>query len=418
MSGGMMASCDGVRTEKRVVYFDNAATSWPKPREVGEAIARFLAEDAANPGRSGHRMASSSAEMIERARSMLAELVRAPAHRMVLTHGCTDALNIAIHGYLLAAHDSGSRFSRAHGEGAVPHVVSTMLEHKACARPLSDLADRGVIELDLVGCGEDGIVDPDEIFALVRDTTAIIAVTHASNMVGTIQPVGEIGARIRRECPEVVFLVDGAQTVGVIPVDVEALGADFLAFPAHKGLLGPTGVGGLYVGERVYPEGHDGCSMRTCVQGGTGGGAPTMEMPRTLPGRFEAGTPNTIGLSGMIAALEHAPGSRIDHERACVGRIIEWADSVDGVRVVGTRDVSRRMGVVSLFFEDGRDPKGVASELDERFGIACRAGDHCATNAHVAMGTSPMGTLRFSAGPYTTDEDVETLLEALREIVG
>jgi selenocysteine lyase/cysteine desulfurase len=401
-----------------VVYFDNAATSWPKPSEVSEAIARFLAEDAANPGRSGHRMASASAAMIERGRALLAELVGVATHRMVLTHGCTDALNTAIHGYLEATRDAGSGFMRRCGEGAVPHVVSTMLEHKACARPLVDLERRGVIELDLVGCDGDGIVDPNEVIGLVRETTAMVSVTHASNMVGTIQPVEEIGERLRAEHPRVVFLVDGAQTVGVIPVDAESIGADFLAFPAHKGLLGPTGVGGLYVGPRVYPDGHDGCGMRTCVQGGTGGGAPTMLMPTSLPGRFEAGTPNTVGLAGMIAAMEHSPGGRIDHERACIGRIIEWSDTVECVRVVGTRDVERRMGVVSLFFEDGRDPKDVARSLDERYGIATRAGDHCATNAHEAMGTNPMGTLRFSVGPYTTDEEVDVLIGALREVVG
>jgi cysteine desulfurase / selenocysteine lyase len=417
-SGAMAEAQQESQPLKRVVYFDNAATSWPKPPEVGEAIARFLAEDAANPGRSGHRMACDSASMIERARKMLAELLGAPSSdRVVLTHGCTDALNIAIHGYLEATCDKGSEFRGEHGDEALPHVISTMLEHKACARPLVNLEQRGLIELDFVGCDAEGIVSADEIFGLVCDRTVMIAVTHASNMVGTIQPVEEIGRRIRAEHPGVVFLVDAAQTVGVLPVDVVAIGADFLAFPAHKGLLGPTGVGGLYVGPRAFPDGNGCDSMRTCVQGGTGGGAPTMQMPTKLPNRFEPGTPNTVGIAGMIAGMEHSPGSMIAQEREYIGRILEWGDGVDGIRVLGTRDLARRVGVVSLFFEDGRDPKDVACALDTRFGIACRAGDHCATNAHTAMGTNPMGTLRFSVGPYTTGEEVSELLRAMDVIV-
>ena len=307
-------------------------------------------------------------------------------------------------------------FHTRHGEDAKPHVVSTMLEHKACARPLVDLQKRGLIELDLVGCDGNGFVVPDEILSKVGDTTVMVAVTHASNMIGTIQPIEEIGKRLPVEHPAVMYLVDAAQTVGAIPVDVRSLGADFLAFPGHKGLLGPTGIGGLYVGPRAYPDGHTGECMRTCVQGGTGGGAPTMEMPCSLPSRFEPGTPNTVGVAGLIAAMEHAPPDAMEHERECIGRIIGWAQDVESIRVVGTPDTSRRMGVVSLFFEDGRNPKEVAAELDKRFGIACRAGDHCATYAHDAMGTNPMGTLRFSAGPYTSDEDVDALLAALRAL--
>jgi len=400
-----------------MVYFDNAATSWPKAPGVAEGITRFLANDAANPGRSAHTMAVATHTMIKMLRERLAAMINAEgADRVVLTPGCTDAINLAFHSFFGAA-DSEQWPCRAWLNGARPKVVTTMLEHKAVRRPLADLVNQGVIDVDVVPCDQvTGVLNADAILARVDERTAIVAMTHVSNVVGTIQPVAAVGAGLRASNSHALLLVDAAQSMGAVPIDVQAFGADFLAFPGHKSLLGPTGIGGLYISPRAFTDDDGPDCMITLCQGGTGGGVDTMDMPRVLPRRFEAGTPNTVGCAGLLGALETAPPDALAHERRHAQRLMDWAASRDDVRVIGVQDVKQRTGVTLLVL-DGHPSDDVATQLNERFNIACRAGEHCAPDAHRAVGTSPDGGVRLAPGPYTTDDEIEQAIAALEAIL-
>jgi len=399
---------------REILYFDNAATSWPKAPGVGPAIVEFLARDAANPGRSAHAMAQATHEMIATLRKRLAAMVNAEGpERVALTAGCTDALNLAMHSYLggLAWPEHPLRRRL---DGAQPRVVTTTLEHKAVRRPLAQLLSRGLIEVEVVGCPDTGVLDAEAVLSRIDERTVLVAMTHVSNVVGTIQPVEEVGRALRQRFPHTLLLVDAAQSMGALPIDVQAMGADFLAFPGHKGLLGPTGIGGLYISPRAYSDEEGPAAMPTLQQGGTGGGTDTLEMPTALPRRFEAGTPNTVGCAGLLGALESAPADALDRERELAGRIIRWALERPGVRVVGTTDLAARTGVALLTFE-GLCSEEVARRLASEHNVACRAGEHCAPDAHRAMGTHPEGGVRLAPGPYTTDEEVEQLLVALEQ---
>ncbi len=399
-----------------MVYFDNAATSWPKAPGVGPAIVEFLARDAANPGRSAHAMAQATHEMIATLRERLAAMIGAEGpERLVLTAGCTDALNLAMHSYLGGlAHASHPQRRRL--QGVRPRVVTTTLEHKAVRRPLADLVSQGLIEVDVVSCSEStGVLEAEKVLSRVDERTVLVAMTHVSNVAGTIQPVEEVGRALRERFPQTLFLVDAAQSMGALPLDVQAMGVDFLAFPGHKGLLGPTGIGGLYISPRAFSDAEGPAAMPTLRQGGTGGGTDTLEMPAVLPRRFEAGTPNTVGCAGLLGALDSAPADALARERAVAERIMRWAAARQGVRVVGTTDLTLRTGVVLLTFE-GVCSEEVARRLACEHNVACRAGEHCAPDAHRAMGTHPDGGVRLAPGPYTTDDEVDRLLTALEAV--
>ena len=262
------------------IYFDNAATSDPKPPEVVEAVRRALTEHNANPGRSGHRAALEAAQIVLNAREGLRALMDAQsATQITFGLNCTDALNLAIKGSLCRGD----------------HVISTMLEHNSVLRPLSALAAQGRIELTLLSPRPDGFVDPDDVRAALRPHTALIAVTHASNVTGAIQPVAAIG-QIARQAG-VRYLIDGAQALGALPVSVRALKCDLYAFPGHKSLLGPQGTGGLYI--------RPGLALRTLREGGTGTGSDSMLQPKELPERYKSGTVNLPGIAGLGAGCAY-----------------------------------------------------------------------------------------------------------------
>src|SRR5690606_23232017 len=409
-----------------MIYFDNAATSFPKPAEVTAAMARFLAEDAANPGRGGHRMAVRAEQMIEGVRRKLARLVNgSDPHRVIFTLNCTDALNIAIKGVLP-------------DEGA--HVVTTVLEHNSVSRPLQSLADAGRIELTRVGCDAQGFVDPDDVRRAMRPSTRLVVMTHASNVLGTIQDAAAVGAITREH--DALFCLDAAQSAGVVPIDVEALHADLVAFPGHKALLGPTGTGALYVGERCPPPkpapeklvpgtnfrgagkmvsgtNFRGEAFRAWREGGTGGDSSSPTQPPIYPHYLEGGTPNTVGIAGLGAALDvvaaRGPEAALAHERRVLEPLIARLASDDRFTIYGPADVDRRLGALSINIA-GLDPNDAAAILDDGFGIAVRPGLHCAPYCHRALGTFPAGTLRISPGPFTTDDEVEALLDALEQV--
>lgn len=395
--------------ETGLVYLDNAATSWPKPPEVGEAMAAFLRDSAGNPGRGGHELARAASRTVDEARSTLARLVNAPAtKRIVLTHGCTDALNIAIHGIMRSAMVDSCG-------GAKPRVVTSCLEHNAVLRTLHCYATGGLIELDVVTCGSDGLIDPDAYLSHCDERTILACLTHASNVVGTIQRTGEVGHGLRRRSPHALFLVDVAQTIGHMPIDAEAGFADLMAIAGHKGLRGPTGTGGLYVGERAYPDDPDSPRLFCERRGGTGMKGVGLDMPTELPDALEAGTANAVGFAGMLAAVEAKCETEHHTERALTARMLDGLHAVDGVTVYGLPGVEGRTAVV-LFNIDGAHPREVADRLDKEFSIAVRGGVHCAPLAHAAIGTGDDGAVRASVGPCNTDGCVDALLNAVAVI--
>ncbi|MBI4578281.1 MAG: aminotransferase class V-fold PLP-dependent enzyme [Planctomycetes bacterium] len=376
------------------IYLDNAATSWPKPPAVEQEMRRFLAEDAGNPGRSAHRMALAAERMIDQLRVRLARMFDAEtAARLVFTLNATDALNMAIKGVLRPGD----------------HAVTTALEHNSVSRPLHALADQGVIILTRVPMTGGGFVDPDAVAAAITPATRLIVCTHCSNVIGTIQPIADIGRIARRH--DVVFLVDAAQSAGLLPISMREMCVDLLAIPGHKALLGPTGTGALLVGSRVDP--------RPWREGGTGGDSASPVQPPEYPHRLEGGTPNTVGLAGLAAALDEierrSPSAILAHERALARRLVEELRDDRRFHLLGPDDADRRTGVVS-FTMNGLGPQETAAILDESFDIAVRAGLHCAPYIHAALGTRPDGAVRVSPGPFNSTDDIARLIDALRAI--
>jgi len=396
-----------------MIYLDNAATSFPKAPGVGEAAANFIANDAANPGRAGHRMAVAAEEMLDRVRLKLARLVNAPTHeRMVFTLNGTDALNIAIKGVINECVTSN---------GQKPHVVTTVLEHNSVSRPLQAMFEAGKIDLTRIVCDDHGVIDPADVKAALTPATKLIVATHASNVIGTIQDAAAVGA-IAREA-DVLFCLDAAQTIGVVPIDVQAMNVDLLAFPGHKSLLGPTGTGGLYVGTRVpEPSEKVDCSTGRLLpfrEGGTGGDSSTPTQPALYPYYLEGGTPNTVGVAGLEAGIDFVNtkplADTLAHEQQLVQRIIDFVGNDDRYTLYGNADARSRVGTVTFNVND-MDAPDIGSILDDSFDIAIRPGLHCAPYAHRRFGTFPTGSVRVSPGAFTTDDEVASLLDALDQV--
>ncbi len=382
---------DPMNISRPTVYLDNASTSWPKPRRVIDEMVRFLAEEGGSPGRGGHRMAVGAERIVREVRVKLARLIHADdPNRIIHCFNGTDALNIALKGSLR--------------EG--DHVVCTQLDHNSVSRPLEAMVARKFITLTRVPVGGDGCVDPDSIRGAITLETRLVTTVHASNVTGILQPVAEIGGVTRER--ELLFLVDAAQTAGVVDIDVEAMNIDLLAFPGHKSLLGPSGTGVLYVGKRA--------EIGPFREGGTGAESSNPMQPKELPTRLEAGTHNTVGLAGLNAALDGLnPTQALAHEGRFIERLIRGLEDSDKVRIFGDAPPSHRVGLLSLWI-DGISPVDAAAILDETFGIAVRAGLHCAPHAHRALGTFPDGTIRVSPGWNTTEAEMDQLIAALREI--
>lgn len=376
------------------IYLDNAATSFPKPESVYQAMDRFARQSLANPGRAGHKMALAAEHTLDDARHRLNRLFNGPnPDRFIFTLNGTDALNIAFKGVL----NPGD------------HVITTDLEHNSVSRPLVAMEQAGTITLTRIHADVDGFVDPDAIAAAITPATRLVAITHASNVLGTIQPVDEI-ARITRE-RDVLLLVDAAQTAGVVPIDLKTTPIDLLAFPGHKGLFGPTGTGALFVSTRT--------TVRPWREGGTGGDSSSPTQPELYPYFLEGGTPNVLGAAGLIAGIEYVdtqtPDSIRQHEVALVDLLVEQLDAIGGFEIFGSRDPARRVGTVS-FRSEMLPAAELGGILDQAFDIAIRPGLHCAPYVHRATGTFPDGSIRVSPGPFNTTEEILQLAEALREI--
>ena len=375
------------------VYFDNAATSHPKPPSVVRAVQRAMTEYNANPGRSGHSAAIEAARAVLDAREKLAALMGAwDPMGVVHCFNCTDALNLAIKGSLRVGD----------------HAVATRLEHNSVLRVLYTLAQRGRIALTLISPRPDGFVDPDDIRDAVTARTALIVCTHASNVTGAIQPVAAIGQVARAAGAR--YLIDGAQALGGMPVDVKALGCDLYAFPGHKSLLGPQGTGGLCIAP--------GIRLTPLREGGTGTDSHSLLQPDTLPERYESGTVNLPGIAGLAAGCDYvAPrlSQIMMHERELTQALYDGLAGMGGVTLYSPRQESGRAGIVS--FNLGDLPSSQVADALAARGIAVRGGLHCAPEAHRALGTLNRGAVRASLGYANTFEEVETFLRAVRELI-
>lgn len=384
-----------------MIYLDNAASSWPKPDRVLDRARSWIAENGANPGRSNHRPAREAGRRVREARVRLAELFGVDdSSRVVLASSATHALNVALQG-LLRPGD---------------HVVTSMLEHNSVLRPLQRLRETRDVELTVVRPEEDGRVRPEGFVEALRDDTRLVALSHASNLVGTVQPVAEIVRAVRGAAGAKV-LVDAAQTAGVLDLPVRAWDVDLLAVAGHKGLFGLQGTGALWVARGV--------ELGPLMPGGTGTRSHEARQPSEMPSRLEAGTPNTPGLVALaegLRFLEETGIGRVRRREADLHRrLLEGLRAIDGVEVHAPSEAGEGTVAVTAFNLGRADPAEAAFLYDRRYGIAVRAGLHCAPWAHRWLGTldrDPPGAIRASPGFFTADEDVAAFLDATRELAG
>ncbi len=384
------------RAENRI-YLDNAATSWPKPEVVYAAVDDYQRRSGTAVGRGATRRGADLQRTVDQCRLRAARLLGAESpERICFSFNGTDALNLALHGVL----NDGD------------HVVTTVMEHNSVLRPLRELQSRRNVSVTYVGASPEGLIDIDELRRAVTPATRLIALIHASNVTGTIQPI-EQAAEIAHQ-QGALLLVDAAQTAGHVPIDLQELRADLLACSGHKGLLGPLGTGLIYVRPGVETE------LRSYRQGGTGSRSDEDRQPDSLPDKYESGNHNAPGLVGLHAALGWLQERGVVELRRRASelteRLREGLARTSGVTVFGPSDPALRTGVVSMTV-DGFDPRELAVILDENFGVEVRAGFHCAPRAHQALGTADLGgTVRFSPGPFTTEDDIDRAIAAIRAI--
>jgi len=379
------------------IYLDNAATSWPKPGVVYDAVDHYQRNVGAPAGRAAYSDAQAAQRTVDNARAACAELLGVSDPRqIVFTSNGTDALNLALHGLL----------------GPGDHVIATVCDHNSVLRPLQAQAEVNQVDTTYVGCDADGYVDPDDIRSALQSNTRLVTLSHASNVTGALQSVDEI-TRIAHE-GEALVLLDAAQTAGHLPIDVQRLEVDLLATGGHKGLLGPLGTGLLMVRPGVEDR------LKTIRQGGTGTQSQSDSQPAAMPERFEVGNLNVPALAGLAAAaqfLRQPSGTEIQgHVQQLTRRLIEGLQSIEEIRVYGPSAESERVGVVSIAVRDF-DPQEFAAALDASSQIQCRAGLHCAPRMHAALQTDRLGGLvRFSPGWATTPEQIETTLQTIEAV--
>ena len=375
------------------IYLDNAATSYPKPPEVWQAVIDQGRTVGANAGRSSYRSAQTADTVLDGARVRLARLFGGHQDRVILTLNATDALNMALKGYLRADD----------------HVVTSIMEHNSVRRPLAGLARQRHVQVTEVPADQNGRVDPDAVRRALTPRTRLVALLHASNVCGTIQPVGAIG-RICKE-HDVAFLVDAAQTAGSLDIDMKTLGVDMLAVPGHKGLHGPLGTGALLLAQ--------GIDLAPWREGGTGSHSAEANQPSHLPDRLEAGSANVPGIAGLLAGLRYLEEVGLaairEKVRGLARRLSSRLAEIPGLEVTGDRNLEGREAIFPVRLQ-GYRPDELSALLDSAYGIEARSGLHCAPGAHQALGTFPDGSVRISPGPFTTDEEIDTVATALEEL--
>lgn len=380
-----------------MIYLDNASTSWPKPAAVSEVMAAFLRDTAANPSRSGHKLSIKAGKNVLAVRTSVAEFFgESDPLRVVFSNNITTALNTVLQGFLRPGDN----------------VVTTGMEHNAVMRPLRRLESSGV-NISIVPCSSIGLLDPDDLCRRLNSHTRLIVINHASNVCGTVQPVAKVGAIAREH--GIPLLLDTAQSAGCIPVNMKELDADILAFTGHKGLMGPTGTGGLIFGEKFDPK-----QIDPLTTGGTGSASEKKEHPGFLPDRFEAGTLNACGIVSLAAGIEFISTlgmcALAGRKQELVSRLVNGLMEIEGVEIQGDPLKVNSVPVVSITI-NGISCSSLAQELDERFEIACRAGLHCAPAAHMTLGTYPQGSLRLSPGIFNAIDEMDMTVNAVRELI-
>lgn len=376
-----------------MVYFDNAATTFPKPEIVYTSIMEAMREYGANPGRSGHKLALKASRGIYDTRELLCKIFNAKnPMNIILTFNATESLNIGIKGVLKPGD----------------HVITTSMEHNSVLRPIKYLEKFG-IESTIVEADEKGRINVLDIEKSIKSNTKLIVNTHVSNLTGTIMPVEDIGKLARNN--GIIYMVDAAQSAGVYDIDVDKMNIDILAFPGHKGLLGPQGTGGLYIRDELQLEGF--------MHGGTGSASHSLIQPDIYPDKFESGTANASGIVGLGAGIKYILDRGIndikEYEESLTKHFIEEVRKIDGIKLYGPLNIMEQGGVVALNIKDA-DSSEVSYILDQEYDIAVRPGLHCAPLAHKTIGTLEQGAVRFSFGIFNSHEEIELSIKALRDI--
>ena len=378
-----------------LIYLDNAATSFPKPEDAYVFMDQFYRTHGVNPGRSGYDLCMETGQLVDDTRKLLTRFFNGTdPDRLIFAYNSTDALNLALFGMLQPGD----------------HAVTTTVEHNAVLRPLHHLSLHGGVQVDHVPFDSRGFVDSDAVVACFKPNTKVVAVNHGSNVIGTVQPIAEIGRRCREF--GVRLVVDASQTAGKIPIDVQAMNVDVLAFTGHKSLMGPTGIGGLYVQEGV--------DIRHTRAGGTGVRSAQRTHLDEYPWRLEYGTPNIMGIAGLHAGvqwlLKKGLSSIEAHEMRLLRRLVEGLREIPGVTMYCQESLANHIAVM-IFNVDGFDAGDVGTILDVDHNIACRTGLHCAPRVHEQLGLDTLhGAVRFGIGPFNTDEHISTAIDAVRTI--
>ena len=380
---------------ERKIYFDNGSTSWPKAPGVAEAMSELLTKGAFNINRGNYEGAYEVEGLVLETREKLAKMFHCEESKRVLfSPGITHSLNYFIKGFLKAGD----------------HVIVSGIEHNAVMRPLRQMEACGVT-YDIAATAEDGSVTAEAIEALVRPETKAVIISHASNVCGTVLPIEAIGQVCKKH--DLFFVVDSAQSAGTIQIDMEKCGIDFLAFTGHKGLLGPQGIGGFLISEKLDEQ------MVPYIAGGTGSQSDSLDMPMNLPDKYESGTMNLPGIIGLHAALSYIEETGIeyihDKKMELTAYFLEKLREFPNIRVVGKQDVQDRVAVVSLDFQ-GEDNAIIALELEQNYGIMTRVGLHCAPIAHQSLHTYPQGTVRFAFSASNTKEEIDRCIDGFREL--
>lgn len=386
---------NGLSEQQQYMYFDHAATSWPKPEAVIQAVNHAMINDSANPGRGSHAMAVRASRILFNGRKQLAKLlgVKNP-NDIAFTYNTTMALNMAIKGFL----KSGD------------HVIATSVEHNSVRRPLYELEQNDNVEVTYIDADEEGHINMDQLEKSFKDNTTLIVVNHSSNLLGTIMPLEKISEIAHNHGAK--MLVDGAQSVGIIPINVVTMGIDMLAFPGHKGLLGPQGTGGLYIAPDI--------DLEPLLHGGTGSQSEVPYQPSVRPDRYEAGTQNTAGIAGLTEGVKHVLSVGVEQiymqEWELTQRLLRGLQEIEGVHCLGPQIGAPRTGIVA-FNIPHIDPSELSFILDQHYNIAVRAGFHCTPTAHQVAGTSERGAVRASIGYSTTQEQVDVFIGVIKEII-
>jgi len=379
------------------IYLDNAATTFPKPQEVYNSMMNYMTNIGTNPGRGASTATLAGNKVILNCRYALMDFFHFDkVENVIFTPNITTSLNTIIKSVVKKGF----------------HVITSSMDHNATLRPLNSLFQKGIIELDIVTCSKEGFINVDDFIKTIKPNTKLVVLSHSSNIIGSIQPLEAIGKICKEK--DIYFVIDAAQTAGVLPLDFYKLNCNALAFTGHKSLMGPQGIGGFLIDDNL----NDNCT--TFIEGGTGSLSSSMLQPDFLPDKFESGTLNGPGVAGLLAAINYINSRGIDSirekEEYLCETFINGLLNINSIEVYGSRDISKRTSAISVNSTKS-DNSELGFILDKEYGITTRTGLHCAPLAHETIGTYPTGSLRFGIGPFNDIKDINYTLSALNTII-